>query len=90
MKLMRSSVYKIEIDKRAEKELSRIEKNDRVRILDTILNLSSNPRPSGYKKLVNRPAYRIRVGNFRIIYSVNDKRLIVMIIKIVNRKDIYA
>lgn len=82
-------MYKIEIDKRAEKELRKIQKKDRIRILDAIQNLAANPRPKGCKKLFNRPGYRIRIGDFRVIYSIFDEKLIVIVIKIADRKEIY-
>jgi mRNA interferase RelE/StbE len=51
--------------------------------------LEENPRPSGYKKLKGRDGYRIRAGNYRIIYDIFDKELIVDIITLGHRKNIY-
>ncbi len=55
----------------------------------TIKSLAQNPRPSGYRKLKERDAYRIRKGNYRIIYEIIDSMLIVDIIAIGHRKNIY-
>jgi len=58
-------------------------------ILEAIAGLEENPRPQGYKKLKGRDGYRIRVGNYRVIYDIYDKELIVDIITLGHRKDIY-
>ena len=54
-----------------------------------MLSLESNPRPLGCKKLKGREAYRIRVGNYRIIYEIEDKILKVIVIDVSDRKEIY-
>ncbi len=54
-----------------------------------IINLSKNPRPNGFKKLKGRDGYRIRVGNYRIIYNIFEKEVVIDIITIGHRKDIY-
>jgi len=59
------------------------------RIVKAIENLADNPRPAGYKKLSGRPGHRIRIGDYRVLYTIEDKLLIVFIIDIGNRKDIY-
>jgi mRNA interferase RelE/StbE len=82
--------YTIVIKPAARKELEKIEKPMRVRIIETISALSDNPRPAGCKKLVNFESYyRIRVGDYRIIYAIGDKELIVEIVKVGNRRDVY-
>jgi mRNA interferase RelE/StbE len=58
-------------------------------ILEAITDLEENPRPQGYKKLKGRDGYRVRVGNYRIIYDIFDSELIVDIITLGHRKDIY-
>lgn len=58
-------------------------------ILDAIENLAENPRPKGYKKLKGRTGYRIRVGNYRIIYEIFDDILLIDVIDLGHRKDIY-
>ncbi len=57
--------------------------------MKAISNLASNPRPDGYKKLMGRPGYRIRIGDYRVIYKIEDKILIVFVIDIGHRKNIY-
>jgi len=58
-------------------------------IKQAIYNLTENPRPQGYKKLKGREGYRIRTGDYRVIYDIFDNKLIVDIITIGHRKDIY-
>jgi mRNA interferase RelE/StbE len=70
------------------KELSSIDKETAISIKDKILNLSSNPKPQGFKKLKGRKGYRIRVGNYRIIYETDFAKFI-NILHIGHRKDIY-
>ena len=82
--------YEIFIKTSAVKELKAIKtKKDRNRIVKKIKNLASQPRPSGCKKLAGNNLYRIRQGNFRIVYEIQDTRLIVSVIKIGDRKEIY-
>lgn len=82
-------MYQLIIDKYAEKQLAKIPPPDFNRIVKAIENLATNPRPHGYKKLTGRPGYRIRIGNYRVIYMIEDKQLTIFIIDIGNRKNIY-
>ena len=81
--------YKIEIKKSAAKEISKLPKVALRRIVDKIQTLSSDPRPSGCKKLSGDEKYRIRVGVYRILYSVDDEIVVIFIVKVGHRKDIY-
>ena len=82
-------MYHIFIEKQVQKELDRIPEPDYSRIKAAINDLGNNPRPHGYKKLHGRPGYRIRQGNYRIVYGINDRILSVFILSADNRKDIY-
>lgn len=59
------------------------------RIIAAIRSLAEEPRPSGVKKLTGREAWRIRVGNYRIIYEIHDQALIVLVVSIGHRQDVY-
>lgn len=84
--------YSIVIGQQAEKSLSAIPLPDRQRIIKRIDDLADNPHPLGCKKLTgNGPdLFRIRQGNYRVIYSIDDNKLIVRIIDMGHRKNIYA
>ncbi len=81
--------YTISLTKKAEKQLDKLPDKIAEPIIDAIEDLSENPRPNGYKNLKNRDGYRIRIGNYRVIYEVFDDELIVDVIKLGHRKDIY-
>jgi mRNA interferase RelE/StbE len=81
--------YSIEILRAAQKQLSKIERTHQQRIIDAIRELAADPRPSGCKKLSGRPAFRIRIGSFRVIYEIHDKQLLVIVVTIGDRKDVY-
>jgi len=82
--------FEVFIKPSAVKELERIpSKKDRQRIATRIRSLADNPRPSGCQKLSGRDRYRIRRGVYRIVYSIRDEQLIVVVIRVRHRKDIY-
>jgi len=82
-------MYKVRIERKAQKNLSKIPEPFYSTIKTAILNLGRVPRPVGYKKLKGREAYRIRVANYRIIYEIHDKILLVDVIDAGHRKNIY-
>jgi len=82
--------YLLNFSKQAFKELEKINDPYYSNIKKAIYNLAENPRPQGYKKLKGTEGYRIRVGDYRIIYDIFDKELLVEIITLGNRKDIYG
>ena len=82
--------YKIEISKSAEKSLQRIPKKDILKVVQSIQSLAISPFPEGCRKLQGEEnTYRIRQGNYRVIYEVEDNRLLILVLKIGHRKDIY-
>jgi mRNA interferase RelE/StbE len=81
--------YKITIKKSAAKELGEIPKKDLRKIIKRIQSLARNPRPHGSQKLSAQGRYRIRQGDYRIVYSIDDKDLIIDIVKIGHRREIY-
>ena len=84
-------MYKITIKKTAVKELDALPKKTVVVITKAILQLAITPRPSGCKKLKGSylEIWRIRIGNYRIIYSIDDEIKIIDVQKVGHRKDIY-
>ena len=82
--------YDVFILRRAQKELADLPKTNYFRIRDSIASLGSNPRPTGCKKLTGREGWRIRSGDYRIIYEIDDQKRRVTILSIGHRKDIYS
>ena len=82
-------MYQLVIDRYAQKQLSKIPPPHFNRIIKAINELASDPRPAGCKKLTARLGYRIRIGDYRVIYTIEDKILTVFVIDIGHRKDIY-
>ncbi len=81
--------YKIVIKKSAAKEIEKIEKKDRIRIVEKIRTLAQDPHPAGSKKLSGQEKYRIRQGNYRILYQVIDTKLVINVVKVGHRRDVY-
>lgn len=82
--------YKIEWKRSATKELKKLPKETVPRILKAVEALSDEPYPSGVRKLVgSEHTYRLRVGNYRIVYSVVASKLVIEIIRVRHRKDAY-
>ncbi|MCD6012973.1 MAG: type toxin-antitoxin system RelE/ParE family toxin [Flavipsychrobacter sp.] len=81
--------YTISISKTAQKQLDKLSDRIAAPIIDAISSLANNPRPHGCKKLKGRTGYRIRKGDFRIIYDIFDNILLIDVIAIGDRKDIY-
>lgn len=82
--------YRIEIKRSAAKELRAVSrKKDRQRIVARIGALADEPRPPGCAKLSGQDAFRIRQGEYRIVYTVADDVLVVEVIKVGNRRDVY-
>jgi mRNA interferase RelE/StbE len=81
--------YRIEISRRAAKAVVSLDKPLRRKILAAIDALSGNPRPVGCKKLAGQQAWRIRVGEYRIIYEIHDQVLLVILVDIGHRREIY-
>ena len=81
--------YKITIKKSAAKEIEAIQRHDRVRIIEKILRLSEDPRPVGSQRLSGQEKYRIRQGNYRVLYQIYDDELIVVVVKVGHRREIY-
>ena len=81
--------YRIVMDPPALKALKRLDPPARRRIEAAINGLADNPRPRGCKKLTGIEAWRIRVGDWRIVYSIADDVLIVLVVRIGHRRDVY-
>jgi mRNA interferase RelE/StbE len=83
------AAYQVLLTRQAEKQLDKLDDSQVKPILSAIQHLTSEPRPIGSIKLKGRDGYRIRAGDYRIIYEIFDSVLIVEVIAIGHRKDIY-
>lgn len=81
--------YNILFTKSAAKELESVPTKDRHRIVARIGALADDPRPMGVEKLSGDDKYRIRQGNYRILYEIVDEELVVTVVHIGNRRDVY-
>lgn len=81
--------YKIFFKKSVEKDFNRIERNELKKIISLIRELADNPRPPGCEKLTGSGRYRIRQGRYRILYSIQDFELTILVVKVAHRKDVY-
>ena len=81
--------YKIDIKKSAVKEIEHLPRRDIRDILDKIFSLAENPRPHDSKKLSGQEKYRVRCGDYRILYSIEDAILIIFVVKVGHRRDVY-
>ena len=81
--------YSLRIKPSAVKEIEAVPKKDRQRIVSRIRALADNPRPVGCEKLAGQDKYRVRQGRYRIVYSVSDSNLVVLVVKVAHRKEVY-
>jgi mRNA interferase RelE/StbE len=82
--------YRVQISATAERQLRRLPRDDQLRVVRAVLTLAQDPRPQGCRKLQGYDdVFRIRVGTYRVIYSVEGRQLRVIILKVGHRKDVY-
>ena len=81
--------YRLLIKPSAGKEIEAVPKQDRRQIVAKITSLSRNPRPPGCEKLSGHDQYRLRQGNYRILYEIQDLDLVVLVVKVGHRRDVY-
>jgi mRNA interferase RelE/StbE len=81
--------YRLFIKPSAVKDIEALPKKDRSRIVAKIQTLAGNPRPPGCEKLSGHELYRLRQGNYRILYTLHDADLIVVVIKVGHRREVY-
>ena len=82
-------MYTLKLIPRAQKDLDKLENVNFESILKAINSLRENSRPPGCKKLAANEGYRVRVGDYRIIYRIDDETKTIFIYKVKHRKDIY-
>jgi mRNA interferase RelE/StbE len=82
--------YRIELSATAERQIRELDRGDQIRVLRAIHGLGTEPHPRGSRKLTGYDdVYRIRVGTYRVLYSVEAARLLIIILKVGHRRDVY-
>ncbi len=83
-------VFGIEVSATAERQLAKLSKADQVRVLRVAQQLAFEPRPLGCRKLQGYDdLWRVRVGDYRIIYSIDDRRVVIVVLKVGHRREVY-
>jgi mRNA interferase RelE/StbE len=84
------ATYRIEVSATAERQIRKLPRPDQVRVLRVIQALSRDPRPPGCRKLSGTDdVFRVRAGRYRVLYSIEDRRLVIIVLKVGDRKDVY-
>ena len=81
--------YRLIVKQSVSKDLNKIRKQDVKRIIAAIQTLAKDPRPPQSKKLSGQERYRLRQGNYRILYTIEDDKLIICVVKVGDRRDVY-
>ncbi len=82
-------MYKIELRRRAQRALDRLPKTDFRAVVEAIKELAQTPRPRGVEKVKSTGLWRVRQGDYRIIYAIDDNRQIIIIVRVGHRREIY-
>ena len=85
------STYRVEVARRAVKAIARLPRKEQLRIRAAIDLLAKDPRPPGCVALTGEDSvYRVRVGDYRILYEVIDRRLVIQVVRVGHRRDVYG
>ena len=82
-------MYRLEVSHTAHRQIRKLPAQTQDRINNAIAGLAGNPRPPGVKKLTVRDGYRIRVGDYRVLYQIGDSKRVVIIYRVMGRGDVY-
>lgn len=82
-------MYRLEVSHNAHRQISRLPVQTQERVNKAIAHLVENPRPPGAKKLTAKDGYRVRVGDYRVLYQIEDGAKVVIIYRVMSRGDVY-
>jgi mRNA interferase RelE/StbE len=83
-------MHKVELKKSPEKFIRQLSRKIQFQLIDALEGLSKDPRPAGVKKLAGMDnLYRIRCGDYRVVYTIQDKKLLILVVRIAHRKEVY-
>jgi len=83
------SAFQVELRPAAVRQLKKINKTDRLRLLGAIALLGKDPRPPSSRQLRGRPGWRVRVGDYRILYTIDDGKVLVVVVAVGHRREIH-
>jgi len=82
--------YRIDVSASAERQLKKLPRSDQIRVVRTIRTLIEDPTPPGSRKLTGYDdVWRVRIGVYRVLYSIDRGRLVILVLKVGHRKDVY-
>lgn len=81
--------YRVELESKARKAYLHLPKDVQSRLADALDDLERNPRPPGAKKLTGLEGYRVRAGDYRVLYAIDDRERVVRVYLIGHRRDVY-
>ena len=82
-------MYRIELRRRAQKALDKLPKSDFKAVIEAIKGLAQTPRPRGMEKVKTTGLWRIRQGDYRIVYAIDDRESLITIVRVGHRREIY-
>jgi mRNA interferase RelE/StbE len=82
-------MYRVVLTRAAQKQLDDLPDDIAARITARLENLAADPRPADVKKLKGREGWRIRVGDYRVLYTIQDNVLLILVVRIAHRRDVY-
>jgi len=82
-------VYRVELRRNAQKSLDRLPAPERHRVISALMNLEQKPRPKGVEKIRETELWRIREGDYRLVYHIDDEEKIITVVRIGHRRDVY-
>jgi mRNA interferase RelE/StbE len=82
-------VYKVELRRRVRQSLDKLPEKDRQVVITALESLEQEPRPRGVEKITATELWRIRKGDYRVIYYINDQEQIITVVRIGHRRDVY-
>ena len=84
------ATYRIEVSATAERQIRKLPRADQLRVVRAIQALATDPRPPGSRKLSgHEDVFRVRIGRYRMLYSIEGRRLVIIVLKVGDRKDVY-
>ncbi len=81
--------YSLVVSSKARRRFLRLDATVRKRVIEAISGLCDNPRPHGCIKMAGEDSYRVRVGDYRIVYEIHDRTITIIVVKIAHRRDSY-